>query len=160
MSKKEEVELPKEEVEEPKIGSSPGLQDYIGKELEVEKTNGYGVKWIKAMPVDIMLKGLDNIDDIDPAIRKVPGSKSPNPGKGNIQKRTEEYPYVCADIKALIKAFKVTYEDLANCIGVDYDILKNQFKSDLRRFTRQDFNVILKAITTIYEAKGEDLQLI
>lgn len=63
--------------------------------------------------------------------------------------RTEEYPFNVGDAKRELQKNNITIGQLASVLGIDQPKLRNIFRYDNRRFTRDDYNVILKAIDEI-----------
>lgn len=70
-----------------------------------------------------------------------------------VRPRTEEYPFNVGDAKEEMDKEHVTMHELANCLGIDTPRLRNIFRYDTRRFTRKDYDVILKAIAQIKQQK-------
>lgn len=69
--------------------------------------------------------------------------------------RTEEFPYNVADAKKLLEQNDITIGKLAKAMGnFPEHKLRNIFRYDNRRFTKQDFDVILKAIDDINDKKN------
>lgn len=53
-----------------------------------------------------------------------------------------------------LKKYDITISQLAGVLGFDTTKLRNIFRYDSRRFTRDEYNVILKAIAEIKEANN------
>lgn len=103
--------------------------------------------------VDIPDVDIENVvipDKIDSLGEKMPKGRwatAPRP-------RTEEYPFNVADVKREMTKYHITFAELARELG-NYPVqkLRNIFRYDSRRFTAQDYNVILKAIDLINKSK-------
>lgn len=67
--------------------------------------------------------------------------------------RTKEYPFNSGDIKSIMKQRRIKFKQLAEELGMDVIQLRNMFRWDTRRFTEQEYNVIMKAITLAEENK-------
>lgn len=68
--------------------------------------------------------------------------------------RTEEYPFNVADAKLEMDRKNVSIPELAREIG-NFPVpkLRNIFRYDTRRFTKEEYNVILKAIDEVVKSK-------
>ena len=76
------------------------------------------------------------------------------------QYRTEEYPYLSADVKALLRKLRVGVTEISRVIGViDPNNFRNALRGSTRRFTKEEYFVILKACNEILENREmvEDL---
>lgn len=76
----------------------------------------------------------------------------------NYLPRTEHYPYNVKDAKNLLDEYKINISELAKAMG-DFPAVKlrNIFRYDYRRFTKEEFDVILKAIDQINKEKEINL---
>lgn len=74
--------------------------------------------------------------------------------------RTANFPYLSIDVKTVMQKFKVGNAELAQAIGLMNPLdLRNALRSDTRRFTKEEYFVILKACNEILENREmvEDL---
>lgn len=68
--------------------------------------------------------------------------------------RTDEYPYNVADVKKELQDNSVTIGELARVMGnFPVATLRNIFRYDNRRFTKEEYNVILKCIDEIKKSR-------
>ena len=76
----------------------------------------------------------------------------------NYLPRTEQYPYNVKDAKTLLDEYKINISELAKAMGNFPAVkLRNIFRYDYRRFTKEEFDVILKAIDQINKEKEINL---
>ena len=76
----------------------------------------------------------------------------------NYLPRTEQYPYNVKDAKTLLDEYKINISELAKAMGAFPAVkLRNIFRYDYRRFTKEEFDVILKAIDQINKEKEINL---
>lgn len=70
-----------------------------------------------------------------------------------VKPRTDEYPFNVGDAKEELQKNNISMTALAKCLGIDLPKLRNIFRYDTRRFTRKDYDVILKAIEIIKQQR-------
>lgn len=70
-----------------------------------------------------------------------------------VKPRTDEYPFNVGDAKEELQKNNIGMTALSRCLGIDLPKLRNIFRYDTRRFTRKDYDVILKAIEIIKEQR-------
>ena len=70
-----------------------------------------------------------------------------------VKPRTDEYPFNVGDAKEELQKNNISMSALSRCLGIDLPKLRNIFRYDTRRFTRKDYDVILKAIEIIKEQR-------
>lgn len=88
-----------------------------------------------------------NLESIGEVLPKGATAHLPRP-------RTDEYPFNVGDAKEELKKNHITLASLARCMGnFPAPRLRNIFRYDNRRFTREEYNVILKAIEIAKENK-------
>lgn len=89
----------------------------------------------------------EQLDNIGEVLQKGYASSKPRP-------RTEEYPFTVADAKEELKKNNVNIAELARALGNFPPVkLRNIFRYDTRRFTRQDFEIILRAIQDVVKSR-------
>ena len=70
-----------------------------------------------------------------------------------VKPRTDEYPFNVGDAKEELQKNNISMSALSRCLGIELPKLRNIFRYDTRRFTRKDYDVILKAIEIIKEQR-------
>ena len=70
-----------------------------------------------------------------------------------VKPRTDEYPFNVGDAKEELQKNSISMSALSRCLGIELPKLRNIFRYDTRRFTRKDYDVILKAIEIIKEQR-------
>lgn len=70
-----------------------------------------------------------------------------------VKPRTDEYPFNVGDAKEELQKNNISMTALSRCLGIELPKLRNIFRYDTRRFTRKDYDVILKAIEIIKEQR-------
>lgn len=89
----------------------------------------------------------EHLESIGERIPKGRNSTMPRP-------RTEDYPYNVADAKEELEKANVNIAELARTMGnFPANKLRNIFRYDNRRFTREEYNVILRAIQEIKKSR-------
>lgn len=78
-------------------------------------------------------------------------------GASDPRPRTEEYPFNVADAKREMNRAGVNISALAHAMG-EFPVtrLRNIFRYDTRRFTKEEYNVILKAIDIVEKTKANN----
>lgn len=98
-------------------------------------------------------KVLDNItipENLTTIGERLPKGKNAT----SYQPRTEEFPFNVKDAKRILKENKVYISELAKALGnFPAAKLRNIFRYDNRRFTKAEFNVILKAVDNIVKER-------
>lgn len=90
----------------------------------------------------------EHLEDIGEPLPKGRNSTMPRP-------RTDEYPFTIRDAKDEIERYHISMVDLAKTMG-NFPIIKlrNIFRYDTRRLTQEDYNIILRAIQEIVDARN------
>lgn len=142
-----------------KLGRPKGSKD-----KKKDKKSGSPWKQIEPLPEDKLIPEDFNSDNVTLVkSNTIPGEGiSPYISRrlSADEYRTEKYPYLGIDVKALMKKFQIGYAELAKVIGIaDAGDLRNVLRSDTRRFTKEDYFVILKACNEILSRREmiEDL---
>lgn len=107
--------------------------------------------------LEINKNNLDNV--VIPTNLKTIGERLPK-GKNAVDynPRTEDYPFNVKDAKKVLKENRVNMTELAREMGnFPAAKLRNIFRYDNRRFTKEEFNVILKAVDNIVKEKEINL---
>lgn len=142
-----------------KLGRPKGSKD-----KKKDKKSGSPWKQIEPLPEDKLIPEDFNSDNVTLVkSNTIPGvGISPYISRrlSADEYRTEKYPYLGIDVKALMKKFQIGYTELARVIGIeDAGDLRNVLRSDTRQFTKEDYFVILKACNEILSRREmiEDL---
>lgn len=142
-----------------KLGRPKGSKD-----KKKDKKSGRPWKQIEPLPEDKLIPEDFNSDNVTLVkSNTIPGvGISPYISRrlSADEYRTEKYPYLGIDVKALMKKFQIGYTELARVIGIeDAGDLRNVLRSDTRQFTKEDYFVILKACNEILSRREmiEDL---
>lgn len=129
------------EVEDNKVTVTPITQEDSNKEIEQDDKN------VIKVPEVVTEKKKCDFDTIGETLPKGRYATSYLP-------RTEEYPYNVKDAKSLLDEYNINIGELARAMGNFPSVkLRNIFRYDYRRFTKEEFDVILKAINSINKEK-------
>lgn len=89
----------------------------------------------------------EQLDNIGEVLQKGYAASKPRP-------RTEELPFTVADAKAELKKNNVNITELAKALGNFPPVkLRNIFRYDTRRFSREDYDIILRAIQGVVKSR-------
>lgn len=89
----------------------------------------------------------EKLNNIGEVLQKGYAASAPRP-------RTEELPFTVADAKAELKKNNVNIAELARALGNFPPVkLRNIFRYDTRRFSREDYDIILRAIQEVVKSR-------
>lgn len=89
----------------------------------------------------------EQLDNIGEVLQKGYAASAPRP-------RTAELPFTVADAKAELKKNNVNITELARALGNFPPVkLRNIFRYDTRRFSGEDYDIILRAIQEVVKSR-------
>lgn len=144
------------EVNDNGITVSPGQVDVVNKENSVT-TEVASTSKIKTTDNSIKLDTFDLNSVVIPENMTTIGEDLPK-GRAQQIRKTTEYPYNVLDAKQVLKDNNVNLAQLSRAMcNFPSAKLRNIFRYDYRRFTKEEFNVILKAIDNIVKEREINL---